>query len=120
MFRGLCKLDKKWKYGSLLVHNRSGRSLDYYIKMGNKSNFSVYPDTIGQYIGEKYFFGVKKIYEGDTVRYDSEYSDSSKIYTVIFDHGSFVLKELNADNEIHIPIEWNRLFRVGNIHESKI
>lgn len=128
IFRGKCRIDDEWIYGSLNVFNVEVEILD--MNTVDNSCYPVDPQTVGQYTGLTDKNSVK-IFEGDIVIWGhaNEYSRENPIRKAIvkiapdlifmtftktefgcphnFHFGNFAYKDTNR----HIEV-------IGNIHDN--
>lgn len=93
LFRGQCCTDGKWVEGYLGIEVPDELviqqfSFDEYFKSNCIDQYSVKPETVGQYTGLKDLHGTR-IFEGDIVKVYDVYCNETVVGVVEFCDGSF-------------------------------
>lgn len=93
LFRGKRESDSKWLYGLYSderVHETDFPCIFPLLETDDDRDWSVLPETVGQYIGVEDSKGIK-IFEGDIVAYNATKYEVSESY------GTFILLRVDGD-----------------------
>lgn len=127
LFRGKDEKTGAWRYGFYAHLPSAGGSAHIIYEPAenpDESNHTrfVDPATVGQYTGLTDRNG-KRIFEGDTLRYDDgeEYDDNERA-VVIWEDSGFWLEYHNGQTEPWLEQDWAHsnvyLEVIGNIHDN--
>lgn len=132
LFRGQCCTDGKWVEGYLGIEVPDELviqqfSFDEYFKSNCIDQYSVKPETVGQYTGLCDSNG-RKIFEGDivTVFYNPNYIGVSKDrvgnFIVVFHDACFmkrkITKPMSGDAGLYHFIQSDEFKVIGNIYDN--
>lgn len=122
LFRGkVADEPDEWVIGYLWPYNKNAIWQLYgheNSKCCGTGQFSVIPETMGQYTGLCDKNG-KKIFEGDIVSYIDDESGEPMYFTVIFENGAFLFKDGEVVDNALLPESFCLGLEVaGNIHDN--
>ena len=111
-------IDSNWVYGGIFPNNKGGDFAIIYQQYPKIEKYTVYADTVGQYIGLTDKNG-KKIFGGDIVR--DEQSGYEYIIKWFQEYACYALADRRGNmvfDAYEIEMFYNDLIVIGNIHDN--
>ena len=115
LFRGKTEISERWVVGDLVQWSGDDMCICEEYNSTEKKQYSVIPETVGQYTGLNDKNG-KKIFEGDIIK------STRAWYVIEFENCGYGLRAFGKTKIIPIMGHWNfnsnEVEVIGNIHDN--